>query len=210
MKDIVIPGPPWIPVFLAALAETKVVEKAARKADRSSGTVYGLKGRNPAFAKAWEEVIAGPPVIEPDETTIPTALLGRTKDGGWQQPFLANLAASSNVAASAGAVKLAPAKVYRLRRTNPDFAAKWRAALLEGYDHLEMEVVGYLRGSITDRKIDVPNAIRLLAAHRKTATEMRGITEEENEQDVLDSIDRTIERMKAEWEEYDAANDRNI
>ncbi len=135
----------------------------------------------------------------------PMIVMVKQRGPGWRAAFLANLAASSNVRASAHAVNTPLASVYRARRDDPAFAARWRDALFEGYEHLEMEVLGVLRGAITDRKIDVANALRLLAAHRQTVNEMRTVAHIGNEQDVLDAIDAKIIGMKAEWEASEEA-----
>lgn len=116
----------------------------------------------------------------------------------WRTYFLQELAATSNVTLSAKAARVSPSRAYKARREQPDFAAEWRKALFEGYEHLEMEVLAFLRGHDPDRKLDVANAIRLLAAHRKTIAEMRAIDAEEDEQAVLDSIDAMIDAMRAE------------
>lgn len=55
-----------------------------------------------------------------------------------QERFLAELAATCNVAASCRAVKMSDQSVYRLRQRSPEFRAGWEAALCEGYARLEM------------------------------------------------------------------------
>lgn len=55
--------------------------------------------------------------------------------------FLEALAESSNVAASARAAGLPANAMYRERRRNPGFAARWHAALCEGYARLEAELL---------------------------------------------------------------------
>lgn len=114
----------------------------------------------------------------------------------WRTYFLQALAATSNVTASAKEAGVSPSRAYKARREQPDFAAQWRDALHEGYEHLEMEVLAYLRGNDPERKLDVANAIRLLAAHRDTVARMRALEEEGDEQDVLDSIDAMIDQMR--------------
>ena len=75
------------------------------------------------------------------------------------------------------------------------FAAKWLAALREGYDNLEIELLGYLRDPAPGRKMDVTAALRLLAAHRETVERQRALTEEDDEDGLLDSLDRFIDDM---------------
>jgi hypothetical protein len=114
----------------------------------------------------------------------------------WRTYFLQKLAETSNVKASAEYAGVATSRVYKARREHAGFAQAWRAALSEGYQHLEMEVLGYLRGTATDRKIDVANALRLLAAHRATVAQQRAASDECDEQQVLDSIDAMIDEMR--------------
>ena len=88
--------------------------------------------------------------------------------------FLVHLAESSNVSESAARAGTSPSRAYKVRREEPEFARLWLAALWEGYTHLEMEVVRRLRHadqSTPDAgRYDFANAIRLLAAHRDTAS----------------------------------------
>lgn len=114
----------------------------------------------------------------------------------WRTHFLQELAVTSNVSASAALAGVSASRAYKARRENPEFAARWRAALHEGYEHLEMEVLAYLRGTQPERKIDVANAIRLLAAHRETVARQRALEEDGDEQAVLDSIDAMIDQMR--------------
>lgn len=123
----------------------------------------------------------------------------------WRTYFLQALAATSNVTKSAEAAGVDASRAYKARRESPGFAADWRAALQEGYEHLEMEVLAYLRGTDASRKLDVANAIRLLAAHRRTVAEMRAARDDTDEQAVLDSIDALIDRMREEAAEASAS-----
>lgn len=71
----------------------------------------------------------------------------QVKTGGYfwseeaEEAFFDLLAASCNVRASAAAVGFTTFTVYRQRRLRPDFAAKWQAALEQGYARLEMAVL---------------------------------------------------------------------
>jgi hypothetical protein len=101
-------------------------------------------------------------------------------DRHWRTRFLDHLAESSNVTRSAEHAGIEISRVYRLRRAQPDFARAWQVALSEGYTHLEMEVLRRLREgdfkTSDGEKFDFANAIRLLAAHRDSAsaTQSRG------------------------------------
>ena len=114
----------------------------------------------------------------------------------WRGYFLQALAETSNVTAAAARAGVSPARAYKLRRESADFAAQWRAALQEGYDHLEIEVLGFLRNPDPARKVDVTAAIRLLAAHREAVARERALADNRDERAVLDSIDAMIDEMR--------------
>lgn len=114
----------------------------------------------------------------------------------WRTYFLQKLAETSNVTASAAYAGIATSRAYKVRREDSEFATAWRAALYEGYQHLEMEVLGHLRGANPDRKFDVANAIRLLAAHQATIAKQRAQLDDDDEQAVFDSIDAMIDQMR--------------
>ena len=121
----------------------------------------------------------------------------RTVATEWPDRFLEALAETSNVTAAAWRARVVPGKAYALRREDPGFAARWLAALTEGYQHLEMEVLGYLRDPEPKHKMDVASALRLLAAHRETVARERAFREEEeDEQAVFDRIDTFIDDMR--------------
>lgn len=114
----------------------------------------------------------------------------------WRGLFLDKLAETSNVTASAKAAGVSPSRAYKIRREEPEFNAQWRAALVEGYEHLELEVLGYLRAADPARKMDVAGALKLLALHAQTVARERALREDDDEQAVLDSIDAFIEDMR--------------
>lgn len=110
----------------------------------------------------------------------------------WRTYFLQALAATSNVTASAKAAGVSPSRAYKARRDHADFAEAWRGALYEGYEHLEMEVLASLRGHDPDRKLDIANAIRLLAAHRETIAAERAKRRGQDEAAVFASLERKL------------------
>ena len=123
----------------------------------------------------------------------------------WIAPFLEHLAQTSNVSAAAKAAKVDISTVYRLRRSDAAFYAAWRAALLEGYDNLEMELLGRLRlGELEGgkskerarRKYENAAAIRVLLAHRQTISEERARREAVSEEEVLASINAKIDKLR--------------
>ncbi len=114
----------------------------------------------------------------------------------WRNYFLTALMETSNVTASAARAGVSASRAYKVRREESDFAAQWRAALREGYENLEMELLGYLRNPDPQHKMDVANAIRLLARHREFAAHERALEDNRSEQEVLDSIDTMIDEMR--------------
>lgn len=181
--------------FLSELAKTGKVKHAARASGSRHQTFYRWRKRDPRFAAAWADSLAAfeaarsaalsPPVI---------AKLGK------RAGFLEALAETSSVTASAERSGLPLREAYKLRRKDAGFAAQWRAALLEGYDMLEIELLGYLRDPQPTRRMDVASALRLLAAHRETVVRERALREDEDEEAVLASIDRFIDEMRARRE----------
>lgn len=106
----------------------------------------------------------------------------------WRRVFLTALAETSNVAASCAIAGVTASRAYKLRRIEPDFARRWRIALLEGYEHLEMEVLHRLRfGAPKDEevKFDTAAALRLLVLHRETVARERVVREEETVESAM-------------------------
>jgi len=101
---------------------------------------------------------------------------GNTRPGRRQMDiFLDALAESSNVAASARAADIAANAMYRERRRNPGFAARWHEALCEGFARLEAELLSEAliapTGNVKDatlksRAQKYRLGLSLLAAHR--------------------------------------------
>ena len=117
----------------------------------------------------------------------------------WRDRFLASLAETSNVTAACAEAGIDSSDAYKLRRSDSEFRAAWRGALLEGYDNLELETLGRLReGELRsdERKFDIANALRLLKAHAEAVAAERARREDCDEQDLLDSLDRKIEAMR--------------
>lgn len=179
----------WEPAFLAALSEMKNIKASAKFAGIHSGTAYSYRKRNARFAAEWEAALAARPLVETGE---PEAQPSRR----WRALFFEALAETSNVTASAARANIPLNTVYKFRREDSDFAARWQAALAEGYDNLEMELVGYLRDPAPAKKMDVAAALRLLAAHRETVERRRSLTEEEDEQATVASLDAFFEGLK--------------
>jgi len=192
----------WMESFLAALAETGNIRHSARTAGIAQTTAYDARQRHPAFASAWKTAVTGKeydprnsapacPVAAP----VPEPEQPATRPANWKASFLEALAETSSLADSAKRAGVPVRKVYKLRRDDADFATRWLAALHEGYDNLEMELLGYLRDPQPRRKMDVTAALRLLSSHRDTVERRRALIEEEDEQAILDSIDQFIDEM---------------
>jgi hypothetical protein len=89
--------------------------------------------------------------------------------------FLANLAETSNVSASAKAARLSSSWVYAHRRKSPPFRKRWHEALAEGYTRLEAELLAEalraVGGTVSDTTLKSRAqkhrlGLALLAAHR--------------------------------------------
>lgn len=134
-----------------------------------------------------------------------SAAAARPSFARWSKAFLAELAATSNVTASAKQAGICTSTAYEARRSNPDFNRKWMSALCEGYDHLEMELLHRLRtGEVKPlpgakrsvRSYENATAFRLLVAHRDSAARQRAIRDNEDTEVILASIDAKLERMR--------------
>ena len=118
----------------------------------------------------------------------------------WRGLFLDYLAESSNVSESARKANISVSRAYKVRRSEPEFARQWLAALYEGYLHLEMEVVRRLRDgdqqTNSSDKYDFANAIRLLAAHRENAARAEASERNVSAAQVRASIDRKVQAIR--------------
>lgn len=123
----------------------------------------------------------------------------------WSEIFLAELAATSNVAASARKAGVHASTAYDARRHDAEFYRAWQVALCEGYDHLEMDLLHRLRmgerkpaagAKRGARSFDNATAFRLLSAHREAAAQQRAIRENDDAEAVLASIDAKLDRMR--------------
>ena len=202
--------PVWPEPFIAELRKTGLVNHSARVAGTKSSTAHDRRKKHPDFAAAWDAAKAA---FTAQAAALPTAPAGREPKLSKRARFLEVLAETSSIVLSAQRAGLPLREMHKLRRKDADFAAEWRAALMEGYDMLEMELLGHLRNPIPARKMDVGSAMRLLAAHRDTVLRERALREDDDEEAVLASLDRFIDDMRARREanaalvlEYRAAN----
>jgi hypothetical protein len=193
MTDDIPLGPAWVAEFLRVLAATGVVKKASEAARISPAALYHQRRFNLRFADAWLAALAASPARP---KAIRRRVAPAARKGGWRVAFIEALAESSNISAAAAHANVPLRTVYKVRRADAEFAAGWLAALHEGYDSLEMELLGYLRDPQPQRKMDVAAALRLLAAHRETVERRRAAAEEDDEHATLESIDRFLEDMR--------------
>ena len=126
----------------------------------------------------------------------------------WTKAFLAELAATSNVSASARKAGISTTTAYDARRSDPEFNRKWQSALCEGYEHLEMEMLHRLRtGEIKQpasakrgtRSFDNATAFRLLVAHRDSAARQKAIRADEDADAIIITIDAKLAIMRQRW-----------
>jgi hypothetical protein len=128
----------------------------------------------------------------------------RRSYANWSKAFLDKLAETSNVTAAAAAAGVAKSTAYDAKRTKPEFNRKWRLALCEGYELLEMELLNRLRtGEIKNssakkgvRAFDNATAFRLLIAHRDEAGQQRAMRDNEDAEAIFASIDSKLAKMR--------------
>jgi hypothetical protein len=116
----------------------------------------------------------------------------------WRRIFLDKLAETSNVSEAARAAHIEPARAYKIRREETEFRREWYDALLEGYEHLEMEMLHRLRVGTgkDDNKFDFANALRLLMLHRETVARERALRGSGDKASVLASLNAKIDLMR--------------
>lgn len=129
-----------------------------------------------------------------------------TASRGWTRPFLAALGETSNVARAAKAAGVAPSTAYTARRSSRAFARAWSDALCEGYDNLEMELLGRLRegeikraagAKLGVRTFDNATSYRLLTVHREAALKEKGHRANVTAAEVRASIERKVAAFRA-------------
>jgi hypothetical protein len=136
----------------------------------------------------------------------PTRAAQVAEEKRWRKAFLAELAATSNVTASAKAASVSTTRAYDARRKDAEFYRAWQEALCEGYEHLEMSLLQRLRdGEIKPaarakkgtRVFDNANALRLLVAHRDSVSRQQGMRDNQDTSAILERINIRIDRMRA-------------
>jgi len=119
-------------------------------------------------------------------------------DKHWRGLFLDTLAETSNVSEAARMAGINPSRAYKVRRAEAPFRRDWHEALLEGYEHLEMETLFRLRigSGKDDNKFDIANALRLLMLHRETVARARATRDRQDEGSVLATLSAKIRAMR--------------
>lgn len=194
-------APAWAARFLEALRAGNGVREASRLAGVTSSTPYHRRDTNEGFRKAWD-------AIQPiDARKAHRKGPAAPRDAARIERFLDELAATSNVAAAAAVADVTLSKIYKLRRTDPDFARRWYEALAEGYDNLEMELLAHLRsgGEPAKTKFDTAAALRCLTAHRESVAREKGRRTLADEAATIASINAKIDAMRERAKESDAA-----
>ncbi len=192
---------PWEKRFFDLLANGQPITRAADEAGTSNSNVFRFRARHADFAAQWDAARAAAPKPQSKDALLVKTMADGVDDreqrvGPWRKPFLEHLAALSNVKAAADAAHIPVRTVYAARRTSPAFAREWLTALAEGYDNLELELLGYLRDPAPDRKLDVAAGLRLLAAHRETVARERAFRGASSPAETYASIDRFIGRLR--------------
>lgn len=192
--------PAWVEPFLAALRDGHSVAAATRMAKTSSSSPYDRRKHDAAFRAAWE-------AIGPQDARFRAHRAPRRSRGTARlDRFLEELAATSNVAAAAAKTGVNPSAIYKLRRSDPAFARRWYAALAEGYDNLEMELLGRLRAgdggdAVQDKpKFDTAAALRCLAAHRESVAREKGRRTLADEVTTIEAINAKIDQLRRNGE----------
>ena len=116
----------------------------------------------------------------------------------WRGLFLDCLAETSNVTRAAEIAGINPSRAYKVRREEQEFARAWHAALVEGYEHLELELLARLRsGEAKDGpRHDNGAALRLLSLHRDTMAQQHARRRNMDAARARQIIDAKLEELR--------------
>lgn len=158
----------WEEDFLEALARLGMVTRAAQAAGVANGSAYARRHKSESFAAAWDKALAEAKALKAARRLVNSE--DAPSPVQWRRTFLDTLAETSNVTAAAARARTSKREAYKTRREDESFARQWHAALVEGYEHLELDLLARLRsGEPKDGpKFDNGAALRLLALHRDT------------------------------------------
>ena len=138
------------------------------------------------------------PVIEDEPSRRVARAIVMSGSEDWGAVFLAKLAETSDVRAAARAARVSPGVAYCRRREDAAFAKDWRRAVVEAYEHLELETLHRLRkgaGKDDEKKFDIASAMRLLAAHREGLGET-GEQETLDEHAIFEALYTKLEKVR--------------
>lgn len=132
--------------FLAGLKRGLSMEDAARNAGHSPSGFWKARKRDTAFDTAVEEMLElsnTPRFVSPaNGRRWQLRRIRRLRFVQWRKDvFLAFLAGTGDVTASAEAAGVCESTIYRHRARDPDFAAAFQEALEQGYARLEAEAL---------------------------------------------------------------------
>ena len=133
-------------VLLQGLKRGLLLPEAARVAGFSPSGFCKARGRDPAFAEAWDEAMemsATPRFVAPQNgRRLQLKKVRRVRFVDWRKElFLARFAATADETAAAEAAGVCVSTVWRHRQKNAEFARAWQAALDQGYATLEAEAL---------------------------------------------------------------------
>ncbi|MGQ0659589.1 hypothetical protein [Sphingosinicella sp.] len=133
-------------VFLAELKRGLLMENAARAAGFSGGAFWKARKRDPAFDEAVEEALelSNTPRFISAGNGRPLQLrrIRRLRFEPWRQEvFFAHFAGTCDETAAAEAAGVSTSTICRHRQKDPDFAARYQAALEQGVVRLEAEAL---------------------------------------------------------------------
>ena len=135
----------------------------------------------------------------------------RAEKGGWTKPrreaFLAELARTANVRASAASVGLTFQSGYALRQRDPVFADAWERAVCEAYETVEMlllerSIVGLAGEAAASgdashlEKLSERGMLALLNQHRQTVRDRRARAETLSGVEILRREEAARERLE--------------
>jgi hypothetical protein len=160
--------------------------EAAAKAGVTAKTVHHWRRKSPAFAEACAAAVteSDSPMLVVPRGGVARYQLQRSGrrhrfTAARKAAFLEHFAATCDGQASAAAAGVCVSTVHYHRRTDPDFAAEWRATKAQSYEHLDAELVR-LRLAALERmqargdalpevaEAEFDRALQLLREHRKT------------------------------------------
>lgn len=197
--------PEWEAPFLSALRASGSIRGSARAAGISTSSIYSRRDHVPHFAEQMRVCLAAAQAEAGSAAGCGTAEAAPAGPRKFDR-FIAELAETSNVTGAAAAAGVTPSQVYKRRRTYPDFARRWFEALAEGYDNLEMELLGRLRaGENADGgggvKFDTATALRCLTAHRESVAREKGRRTLAAEVTTIAAINAKIDAMRQKQED---------